>query len=704
MKNKDCDVLIALAGNPNVGKSTLFNVLTGETAHVGNWPGVTVELKEGLRIYNGKRLCFVDLPGTYGISATSLEEVITREFIISERPDIVAVLVDSTAPERTIYLALQILELTPNVVIVFTKVDEAHSSGVHIHFDKLEQDLGVPVVPVSALKGEGVRELLETLADFKRRAKRSEPLKIDYNGLEYFIGEIERIISKSKALSSYPRRWAAVRLLEGDDRLEDVLAKSGERDILKEVERVRQAAINSVSKDLAGMMMKLRFEYADSLLKKTVVRSEVRRPTDHDIFQRPIIGPLLSLTLLFLVFLTIFAINTGFPLNVIADLLGRSDIAEAVENYSISGLLDTAFTVLADMVSSNLSTVAPHWLVSLLADGIISGLGAVLSFFPLIFMVFLFLAALEDSGLAPRMATSFHSLFAKFGLSGRAIYPYLISLGCNVPGVMASRASLDDAERYEVILSAPFIPCQARLVVALAFATAITTSPILQAGIIVMVYGVGIFAALLTALLVRRVYFKTKEPPELILELPPLHKPKAKVVWWLTWDNTKHFLRKAGLIIFSLSIVVWALLYTGPQGYLPDTYGSDFFQYSYAAIIGKAIAPALTPFGFTFDQGWRVGFALFNGFIAKEVVLSSIQMLYGQEVDPVAAIRHLGLTPTQMLALLVFIMLYVPCMATVAVMYQESKKVSLTLASIAYMIGVAYVTSLLIYGILNLVP
>ncbi len=704
MKDRNCDVLIALAGNPNVGKSTLFNVLTGETAHVGNWPGVTVELNEGHRIYNGKRLCFVDLPGTYGISATSLEEVITREFIVSERPDIVAVLVDSTAPERTIYLALQILELTPNVVIVFTKVDEAHSSGVHIHFDKLEQDLGVPVVPVSALKGEGIRELLETFTDFKRRVRRSEPLKIEYNGLEYFIGEIERIISRSKSLSSYPKRWAAIRLLEGDDRLEELLAKSGERDILQEVERIRQAAVNSVSKDLTGMMMKLRFEYADTLLKKIVVRSEVSRSSDHDVFQRPIIGPLLSLTLLFLVFLTIFAINTGFPLNVIADLLGRPDVAEAIENYSISGILDMAFTILADVVSKGLSGLVPHWLVSLLADGIISGLGAVLSFFPLIFMVFLFLAALEDSGLAPRMATSFHSLFAKFGLSGRAIYPYLISLGCNVPGVMASRASLDDAERYEIILSAPFIPCQARLIVALAFATAITSSPILQAGIIVLVYAVGILIALLTALLVRRAYFKTKEPPELILELPPLHKPKAKVVWWLTWDNTKHFLRKAGLIIFSLSIIVWALLYTGPQGYLPDAYGSDFFQYSYAAIIGKAIAPALTPFGFTFSQGWKVGFALFNGFIAKEVVLSSLQMLYGQEVDPVAAIRHLGLTPPQMLALLVFIMLYVPCMATVAVMYQESKKVSFTLGSIAYMISVAYITSLVIYGILNLIP
>jgi len=702
-KASDCDMRVALVGNPNVGKSTLFNVLTGETVHVGNWPGVTVELKEGLKVYEGRRICFIDLPGTYGISATSLEEVVTREFIVTQRPELVAVLVDATAPERTIYIALQVLELTPNVIILFTKADEAHSRGVHIHYDKLEEYLGVPVVPVSALHGEGLRELLETIVNFKRRVRRRDPLKIDYDGLEYFIQDIIRVISGSKALRSYPPRWVAIRLLEGDDRLEEIIVKAGEKIILKEISRIKQAAMSSLGKDLTGLMMRIRFEYADSLLRKVVVRSEIKSKEGIDIFQRPFIGPLISILILFAAFFTVFAINTGFPLNIIAKFAGRPDLAAVIEEYSISGLLEAGFTLLSDWFSALMSPVAPHWIVSLVSDGIISGLGAVLSFFPLILMVSLFLAALEDSGIAPRMATSFHEFFSKFGLSGRAIYPYLISMGCNVPGVMASRTSLDESERYEVIMSAPFIPCQARLVVALAFASAISAAPLIQASVVLIVYLIGFSVALITSALVRRIYFKERGGPELVIELPPLHSPKAKVVWWITWDNTKHFLHKAGVIIFSLSIVVWGLLYLGPQGYLPDIYGSNFFQYSYAAILGQAVAPFLAPLGLSFQQGWKVGFALINGFVAKEVVLSSIQMLYGGAVDPEAAIRALGLNTAQLLAILVYIMLYVPCMATLAVMYQESKSVKLTLGGLTYMLVIAYVLSLITYFILSLI-
>ena len=699
----DCDVRVALVGNPNVGKSTLFNVLTGKTAHVGNWPGVTVELKEGVRIHEGRRICFIDLPGTYGISATSLEEVVTREFIVAEKPDLVAVLVDATAPERTIYIALQVLELTPNVIVVFTKADEAHSRGVHIHYDKLEEYLGVPVIPVSALYKEGLREFLEAINNFRKRVKRREPLKIEYNGLEYFISDIARVVAGSKALSSYHPRWVAVRLLEGDDRLEEILIRSGEREAIKEISRVKQAAMSSFGKDITGLIMRTRFEYADSLLKKVVIRAEISAGEGLSIFQRPIIGPLASILVLFAAFFTAFAVNTGFPLNTIAEMAGRPDIAEVIEKYSISGLLEIGFTDLSNLVSAVSGPIAPHWLVSLISDGIISGIGAVLSFFPLILMVSLFLAALEDSGIAPRMATSFHSFFARFGLTGRAIYPYLISMGCNVPGVMASRTSLDESERYELILSTPFIPCQARLVVALAFAAAISTSPLMQASIVLVVYLVGFSVALITSALIRRLYFKKEEKPELIIELPPIHSPKAKVVWWITWDNTKHFLRKAGLIIFTLSIVVWGLLYLGPQGYLPDVYGSNFFQYSYAAMLGKAVAPFLIPLGLSFQQGWKVGFALINGFVAKEVVLSSIQMLYGGAVNPEAAIRALGLNIAQLLAILVYIMLYVPCMATLAVMYQESKSAKLTLGGLIYMLVVAYVLSLITYLILSMV-
>ncbi len=665
---------------------------------MGNWPGVTVELKMGVREYEGRRICFVDLPGTYGISGTSLEEVVAREFIVSGEPDVVMVLVDSTAPERTLYLAIQVLELTPNVVLVFTKTDEAHPRGIHIHYDKLEEYLGVPVIPVSALKGEGIRDLLEALINYKSRIKRSEPLTIDYGPLEYFIREITSLIEEKGALRQYPSRWVAIRLLEGDMRIEDLLKQEGKEALLKRVWSIIDSARRVLGSDLRELAIRRRFTFVDSLIRRVVVRTKVEGGSRLEkVLRRPLAGLLLSTVLTLGVFLLIFSINTGFPLNILLELAGQESLAEAVSTYSLSGVVSMGFNELSSLTEFGLSAVnAPHWFVSLVANGIIPGVGSVLSFFPLILMVFLFLAMLEDSGLMPRMAVAFHPTLSKFGLSGRAIYPLVISVGCNVPGVMTSRTSLDDVERRELIFSVPFIPCQARLVVGLAFAMALFKNAVMQAFAVVFIYALGGLTALLTAITIRRVIYGIRESPELIMELPPIHKPKAKVVWWLTWDNTKHFLRKAGLIIFSLSIVVWALLYTGPEGYLPDVYGENFFQHSFAAIIGNAVAPVLTPFGLNYTQAWKIGFALVNGFVAKEVVLDSLSVLHGG-ADPIAAIRALGLNVAQGLGILAFITLYLPCLATLAVMYQESKSLRKTLISLVYMMGLAYIVALLVY-------
>jgi len=661
---------------------------------------VTVELKLGIREYGGRRICFVDLPGTYGISGTSLEEVVTREFIVSSKPDVVMVLADSTAPERTLYLAIQVLELTPKVVLVFTKTDEAHPRGIHIHYDKLEEYLDIPVIPVSALKGEGIRDLLEALLNYKSKIKRSEPLIIDYGPLEHFIREIASMIEEEGALRQYPSRWVAIRLLEGDMRIEDLLKREGMEALLKRVWSVIDSARRVLGSDLTELAIRQRFAFVDSLVRRVVVRTKVEGGSSLEkVLRRPLAGLLFSTALTLGVFLLIFSINTGFPLNILLELAGQEGLAEAVSTYSLSGVVSMGFNELSSLAELGLSAVnAPHWLVSLVANGIIPGVGSVLSFFPLILMVFLFLAMLEDSGLMPRMAVAFHPTLSRFGLSGRAVYPLVISVGCNVPGVMTSRTSLDDVERHELIFSVPFIPCQARLVVGLAFAMALFKSAVMQAVAVVFIYALGAVAALLTAIIIRGAIYGVREPPELIMELPPIHKPKAKVVWWLTWDNTKHFLRKAGLIIFSLSIVVWVLLYTGPEGYLPDVYGENFFQHSFAAIIGNAVAPALAPFGLNYTQAWKVGFALVNGFVAKEVVLDSLSVLHGG-ANPIAAIKALGLNVAQGLGILAFITLYLPCLATLAVMYQESKSLRKTLISLMYMMGLAYVVALLVYYI-----
>ncbi len=700
-KQYGCSIVVAVAGNPNVGKSTLFNVLTGEEAHVANWPGVTVELKVGVREHRGRRICFVDLPGTYGITASSPEEVVAREYIVNGKPDVVLVLVDSTAPERTIYLALQILELTPKVVVALTKIDLAHSMGVHIHVDKLEDKLGVPVVAVSAIQGTGIRELLDAIVDVAEGKRgRSKPLRVDYDGLEPYIRELEPLVRESRVLRGYDSRWASIRLIEGDRRLEELLISSGELHIVEKAKSLREAIERGVGRSPEDIAVMSRFDFADKLMKDIVVRVEGRRDITSGIdrvFQHPIAGPIVSLALLLGVFFLAFAINTGFPLNIVLDSMGLSEAARVIEEFSFSGLLSTAFSALSDYARTILEDLAPAWLVSLVADGIIPGVGSVLSFLPLIMFISFFIALLEDSGLAPRMATSFHNLFSKFGLSGKAIFPMIISLGCNVPGVLASRTATEEEERVEIILGTPFIPCQARLVVILAFASVFFKSPVTQALLIGGLYVVSILVFLTTSIIVRRLLFKVKEPPELLIEIPPLHRPSGKVVWWITWDYSKHFLRKAGLIIFTLSIITWFLISYGPSGPVENV------EDSYGALIGKFFAPVIEfMWGLGYENSWKIGFALLNGFIAKEAFIESITILQG--VDSVdKALSMLGLSISQVVALLLYVTLYVPCLATIAVMYQELRSAKLTLIAVIYMLALAGIVSLIAYYLLSLI-
>ncbi len=693
-----CSIVVAVAGNPNVGKSTLFNVLTSEIAHVANWPGVTVERKEGVKSFGDKKICFVDLPGTYGITSSSIEEIIAREYIISGEPDVILVLVDSTAPERTLYLPIQILELTPKVVIALTKVDLMHSLGIHIHIDKLESKLGVPVIPVSAIKGIGIKELLQALVEVAEGKKgRKEPLRINYGGLEPFINEVMRIINDSKALKQYPIRWAAIRLLEGDERLEFLLEKHGEVDKLKKIRELREAIEKSIGKSPEELAIAARFNFVDSISKEVIIRVEKTTfmQTLEKIFQHSILGPAVSLILLFMAFLLAFAINTGFPLNIIFSVLGLEELASIIESYSLSSLLGEVFTYLSNIIYDVLTPNIPPWLTSLICDGIIPGVGAILSFLPLIAMIMFFLALLEDSGIAPRLAVSFNNLFTKFGLTGRALYPLIIGLGCNVPAVMASRTAIEDKERVQIAFSAPFIQCQARLVVILAFISAFFKSVLERTIVIISIYTAGVLIYLVTSLIIRRLLFKTKESPEFIIELPPIHKPNAKVVWWITWDYTKHFLKKAGLIIFTLSIVIWFMLNYGPSGQVDD------ITSSYAFMMGKAIAPLLAPFNLPDQTAWKIGFTLFQGFIAKEAIVEGVVLLSGEGVDVLEALRSLNLNPIQAYSLLLFMALYVPCLATVAVMYAELRNVKLTILSVIYMVTIAYVISLSTYIFLS---
>ncbi len=704
--SRRCDIKVALVGNPNVGKSTLFNVLTGENVRVSNWPGTTVGFKEGELKYGGVNICFTDLPGIYGLSASSLEEVIARDYIINNKPDIVLVLVDSLLPERTMYLAIQMLEITPNVIIVLTKFDEAHKRGIHIHYDKLEERLGIPVIPTSALRKEGIRELLNTIITFKSRTRRREPITIDYGLLNAFINELMMYVSNSKALSKYPTRWAAVRLLEGDDSLEELLILHNEREVLKKAQELREIIKITLGRHPQELSISARYNYVNSLVKEAVVRVEVRNKKEaivKEVFMNPLTGIPASIAILLTAFTLVFSLNTGFPINIILRFLNFNEIADLIESLSLSGIIGATSEVALNQAKEFLNNVL-HLnpvITSFVIDGALTGFITLLSFIPLITLTFIILAVLEDSGLEPRIAVSFHTIFSKFGLSGRAIYPYLIGFGCNVPAILTSRTALDEEERKQLIYTTPFIPCQARLVVILAFVSALAVESSLHQALIVMsVYALGILIALATSLMLRKFLYR-KESPEFVLELPPLHKPSLKVVWWLTWDNLKHFLKKAGLIIVSTSAVFWFLIYLGPEGFLPTIYGDSFFTHSYAYIIGGYLAIPLKPIIGDHENTVKLGAALLAGFIAKEALLTTLAQIQG--LDPVAAVRSLNLTFGQALSLIYFITLYVPCVATLATILMEGRNVKATLASIAYMISIGYAVMWLTSTIFNII-
>ena len=416
-----------------------------------------------------------------------------------------------------------------------------------------------------------------------------------------------------------------------------------------------------------------------------------------EIFRNPVAGSLLTFLILFSAIFVAFMVNTGFPLTAILDAMGLTDLSETIESYTISGLIGALFDYAKNSVHASLDPFN-EVLASFLADGILEGVGIVSAFIPLILITLIIMSAIEDSGLGPLMAVSIHEFFSRFGLSGRAIYPLFISLGCNVPGVMASRAALDDLEKREIILGASFIPCQARLIVLLAFAYFIAPeNPGLQAAIVFGVYVGGVFLYLLTAFILRRIIYRVKTSPELVLELPRLRIPSGRVVWWNSWSMTKHFIVRAGTIIVILVAIIWALSSYGPEGYV----GSEItrsYAYYIGALIGSAIAPI---YGLSTESSWKIGFALLNGFIAKENLLASTAVLVG--VENIRSVPEaLGLTISQGIAILVLFMYYIPCMATVSAIYSETRSLRFTVLAVVYIVALALAVSAIVYSLINL--
>ncbi len=680
---------VAVVGNPNVGKSTLFTRLTREIAHIANWPGTTVERKEGVLHLDGADVVLVDLPGVYSLAGVSVEEKVARDYILKGGWDAVLVLVDSLAPERTLYLAVHVLELTGRAVVALTKWDAAHARGVHVRVEALRRALGVPVVAVSAVTGEGLGELVKALQEVLSGGV-GEPLRVDYGLLEPAITEVERELAGLNLGIKAPSRWIALKLLEGDEDLAKLVEAVGGDAVVRKARELREAVARSAGVDPEELTVSRRFNLVDEISKKAVVRMRVERDERalEKLFLSPVLGPVLSVGILFAAYALVFALNTGFPLNVLLEAVGLSELAEHLESYTLSGLISSFFDSVAGWLRASLP---PTPLASLLVDGLLGGLALVLSFLPLILMALLILALLEDSGVGPYAAASLHRLFQRVGLSGRAAYPLLIGLGCNVPAVMASRTAPEEAERRQLMVAVPFVPCQARLVVLLAFASAyFADSPLLAAAVFASAYAAALGLFAVTSVVVRRTLDAT-EAPELALELPPIHRPSFKVLWWISWDYAKHYLKRAGLVIFGLSLVVWGLTSYGPSGAAAP-------GESYAALVGRVLAPLMTLFGLSGSKAETAAFAALAGLVAKETVLLSLAAYQGS-ADPVEALKLLELSRAQALALAIFFTTYMPCVATIATIHRESGSAKLTAAAVVWSITASMAVSWVVYAV-----
>ena len=631
----------ALAGNQNCGKTTLFNQLTGANQHVGNFPGVTVDRKDGV-IRGHENTLVTDLPGIYSMSPYSSEERVTRRFLLTDKPRGIINIVDATNIERNLYLTMQLLELGIPMVVALNMMDEVNENGGTIHVNALEEQLGVPVVPISAAKNQGIEELIDHaihVAKYQERPLRSDFCKDDENGgaVHRCIHAIMHLIEDHAEKVGIPPRFAATKLIEGDDIIEGVLClEETEKNV---IEHVIQQMETERGLDRAAAIADMRFDFILNVCSETVVKPHESkeharsRKADEILTGRWTAIP---------TFVVIMGAIFYLTFNVIGAWL--------------QGLLEMAIGRLSDVVVGFMETVhVNEVLISLVRDGIFGGVGTVLSFLPIIITLFFFLSLLEDSGYMARVAFVMDKLLRKIGLSGRSIVPLLIGFGCSVPAIMASRTLPSERDRKMTILLTPFMSCSAKVPVYGFFTAAFFPH---NGGLVMtLLYFLGIVVGILVALLFRKSLFAGDAVP-FVMELPNYRMPSAKSVGMLLWDKSRDFIERAFTVIFVATLIIWFL-----NQFTPTLNVAVDPQNSMLAGISGVIAPLFAPLGF---GDWRICAALITGFMAKESVVSTLLVLFGSET----AVQAL-LTPLTAAALLVFCLLYTPCAAAVSAVRRE---------------------------------
>ena len=637
----DTTLTFALAGNQNCGKTTLFNQLTGSNQHVGNFPGVTVDRKSGA-IRNNPNTEVTDLPGIYSMSPYTSEEIVTRQFIIGEKPTGIINIVDATNIERNLYLTMQLMELDTPMVLALNMMDEMRGNGGTVRINKMEAMLGIPVVPISAAKNEGVDELVDHALHVAKYQER--PGRMDFCSEEDHGGAVHRcihgiihLIEDHAEAAGIPVRFAATKLVEGDQRIEAALKlDQNEKEM---IEHIIVQMEQERGLDRAAAIADMRFHFIHQLVEQTVVKprqsKEQLRSAQIDRF---LTGRYTAIPAFVGIMALVFYLTFG------------------VIGLALQNLLEVGIDALTAAVDSTLTAwnvnAAVH---SLVIDGIFTGVGSVLSFLPIIVTLFFFLSLLEDTGYMARVAFVMDKLLRRIGLSGRSIVPMLIGFGCTVPGVMASRTLPSERDRKMTILLTPFMSCSAKLPIYSLFAAAFF--PEHAALVMVSLYFLGIAVGILMAILLKSSVFKGEAVP-FVMELPNYRLPGLKNVVQLLWEKARDFLQRAFTVIFVATIIIWFL-----QSFDLRLSLTADPQQSILAWLASGIAPLFAPLGFA---DWRVSTALITGFMAKESVVSTLTILYGSSAAFAAA-----LSPAAAAPLLVFCLLYTPCIAAVASVKRE---------------------------------
>ncbi len=658
---------IGLAGNPNVGKTTLFNNLTGLNQHVGNWPGKTVEKAEGHYNYNNNRVDVIDLPGNYALSAHSIEEIVSRDFIVDEDSDVIVNIIDASNLERNLYLTVQMMELGANLVVALNMNKFAQDKGYTIDAKKLSDLLGVPVVEIEANSKIGKDQLLKTIEEAAKNPVNTVN-RLSY-GPELFdhLNELQTAIEEDKNLGDVPSRWIAIKLLEDDEIILDRIEDSSKRNnILNTTEKVKKHFKDIYNESSEEVIANARYAYIEGLLKEVLTKPATEKKTLTDkidsIVTNRLLGFPIFLIIMYLMFQITFTVAAPFQ-----------------------DMIDEGFGILGEMVATSLGD---GMLTSFIVDGIIGGVGGVLVFLPQIILLFLIISFLEDSGYLARAAfvmdKVMHSLV---GLHGKAFIPMILGFGCGIPGIMATRTMENEKDRLITMLIVPFMSCTARMPVYLLLVGAFFAAAD-QTNVIFSLYVLGIVVAIIVAFILRKTLFDDMDAP-FVMELPDYKLPTLRGILMHTAEKSWGFVRKAGTIILAAAIIVW-ILSSFPAGV---EYGS---QESAIGMIGTAVAPVFAPLGF---GSWQPAVALIFGLVAKEVVVGTFSSLFGvaEEGAGIAAAMHGIFTPLTAYVFMVFVLLYIPCFAALGTIKQETGGWKWPLIMSVTTLITAYVVSFIVY-------